>query len=161
MNDIDQRDYRRALGSFATGVAVVTALNGHGEKVGITINSFSSVSLGPPLILWSVSVDSERYNVFLNAKHFAVHVLNKRQRDVCEKFAARDDGKFDGMDCKEGIAGVPILPEFSAVFECEVEHRYNGGDHTILVGRVQRFEDRHSDPLVIHRGKYLQLGDNL
>ena len=134
--DIDPNEYRRAMSCFATGVAVVTALDENGDKAGITINSFNSVSLDPPLVLWSVAKDAQSFTTFVTAEHFAVNVLAMHQRDVCERFAARGADKFNGIDCSEGIAGIPILPTYSAVFECQVEHRYAGGDHTILVGRV-------------------------
>ena len=152
----DPGEYRRALGCFATGVAVVTALDKNGVRVGITINSFNSVSLRPPLVLWSVAAESQNADVFVEAEHFAVNVLAMHQRDICERFAASGKNKFDDLDCGEGIAGVPILPTYSAVFECQTEHRYEGGDHTILVGRVLKFEDRKTDPLIFYRGHYLE-----
>lgn len=155
-NEIDLTEYRRAMGCFATGVAVVTAVDKNGAKVGMTINSFNSVSLQPPLVLWSIANDSQSFAAFVEAEHFAVNVLAIHQRDICEQFAARGDDKFNGLDCSDGIAGVPILPTYSAVFECRAEHRYDGGDHTILVGRVLRFEDRKTDPLIFYRGHYLE-----
>lgn len=155
-NNIDLNEYRRALGCFATGVAVVTAVDENGEKAGITINSFNSVSLQPPLVLWSIAKDAQSFETFVTAEHFAVNVLAMHQRNVCEQFAVRGANKFNGLDCSEGIAGVPILPEYSAVFECRAEHRYDGGDHTILVGRVLKFEDRRTDPLIFYRGHYLE-----
>ena len=154
--EFDQDAYRRALGCFATGVAVVTALDKNGKRAGITINSFNSVSLRPPLVLWSVAADSQNSEVFVEAEHFAVNVLAIHQRDICERFATSGKSKFGDLDCGEGIAGVPILPTYSAVFECQTEHRYEGGDHTILVGRVLKFEDRKTDPLIFYRGHYLE-----
>ena len=144
------------MGCFATGVAVVTAVDKSGAKVGMTINSFNSVSLQPPLVLWSIANDSQSFETFVAAEHFAVNVLGVHQLDICEQFAARGTDKFNGLDCSEGIAGVPILPVYSAVFECKAEHRYDGGDHAILVGRVLRFEDRKTDPLIFYRGHYLE-----
>ena len=154
--EIDPNEYRRAMGCFATGVAVVTALDKNGVKAGITINSFNSVSLDPPLVLWSIAKDAQSFETFVTAEHFAVNVLATHQRSVCEQFAARGTDKFNGIDCSEGVAGVPILPTYSAVFECQAEHRYDGGDHTILVGRVLQFEDRRTDPLIFYRGHYLE-----
>lgn len=144
------------MGCFATGVAVVTAVDKSGEKLGITINSFNSVSLEPPLVLWSIANDSQSFEAFVEAENFAVNVLAVHQQNICERFAARGTDKFNGLECSEGIAGVPILPIFSAVFECRAEHRYDGGDHVILVGRVLRFEDRNTDPLIFYRGHYLE-----
>ena len=155
-NKIDPVDYRRALGCFATGVAVVTAVDESGAKAGITINSFNSVSLDPPLVLWSIAKDAQSFDTFVVAEYFAVNVLGMQQRDICDRFSVRGANKFNGLDCSEGIEGVPILPAYSAVFECQAEHRYDGGDHTILVGRVLKFDDRKTDPLIFYRGHYLE-----
>jgi flavin reductase (DIM6/NTAB) family NADH-FMN oxidoreductase RutF len=144
------------MGCFATGVAVVTAVDKSGTKVGMTINSFNSVSLEPPLVLWSIANDSQSFETFVETEHFAVNVLAIHQQNICEQFAARGANKFNGLVCSEGIAGVPILPTYSAVFECRAEHRYDVGDHAILVGRVLRFEDRKTDPLIFYRGRYLE-----
>ncbi len=154
--DFDSIEYRRALGCFATGVAVVTALDTKGEKIGITVNSFNSVSLNPPLVLWSIGEESLSYTAFVEADYFAVNVLATHQRDVCNRFASSGGDKFLELECGEGIEGIPLLPEFSAVFECKTEHRYDGGDHKIIVGRVQRFEDRRTDPLIFYRGHFLK-----
>ena len=144
------------MGCFATGVAVVTALDKNGSRAGITINSFNSVSLQPPLVLWSIAKETQSFETFTTAENFAVNVLAMHQRDICEQFAVRGGDKFGGLECSEGIAGVPILPTYSAVFECTAEHCYDGGDHAILVGRVQKFEDRRTDPLIFYRGHYLE-----
>jgi len=120
----------------------------------MTVNSFNSVSLDPPLVLWSLGLDSQCLDAFTAAKHFAVNVLASDQQDVCDKFAARGADRFSGLDCSEGAEGQPILPEFSAVFECRMEHVYAGGDHKIIVGRVLRFEDHKTDPLIFYRGQY-------
>lgn len=155
-NEFDSIEYRRALGCFATGVAVVTALGPDEEKIGITVNSFNSVSLDPPLVLWSVGEESLSYQAFVDAEYFAVNVLATQQREVCSRFASSGENKFLDLVCDEGIEGVPLLPEFSAVFECQTEHRYDGGDHKIIVGRVLRFEDRKTDPLIFYRGHFLK-----
>ncbi len=154
--EIGPAEYRRALGCFATGVGVVTAIDRNGEKVGITINSFNSVSLDPPLILWSIAEESSSFATFVEAEHFALNVLAVHQRDVCQRFSVAGANQFDGLDCNEGIAGVPILPDYSAVFECRTEHRYDGGDHVILVGRVLNVEDRKTDPLIFYRGRFFE-----
>ena len=153
---IEANEFRRALSCFATGVTVVTTLDEKGENVGITVSSFNSVSLEPPLILWSVGVDSMGYDVFISAKYFAVHVLALDQQELCDRFAQSGNNKFAALDCGEGIHGVPILPEFAACLECSTEHVYPGGDHKIIVGRVHRCEDRESDPLIIHRSRFLR-----
>lgn len=155
-NEFGQLEYRRALGCFATGVAVVTTLDEKGRRAGITVNSFNSVSLSPPLVLWSIGEDSLCYETFVTAGHFAVNVLATHQQDICTRFAASGTDKFDGLDCDEGVAGVPLLPEYSAAFECRTEHVYDGGDHRIIVGRVLKFEDRKTDPLIFYRGHFLK-----
>jgi len=152
---LDTDDYRRALSLFATGVSVVTALDAEGNKVGITVSSFNSVSLDPPLVLWSVGLESMSYEAFTSASHFAVHVLGKGQEDLCEHFAQRIPDKFNGLELRSGLGGAPILPEFAACFECSTEHVYPGGDHHIIVGRVGRFEYRDSEPLIIYRSRFL------
>ena len=154
--EIEVEDFRRALSCFATGVTVVTTLDAEAGKVGITVSSFNSVSLEPPLILWSVGVDSMSYDVFTSAKYFAVHVLGLHQQELSDRFAQSGNNKFDTLDCSEGIHGVPILPEFAACLECSTEYVYPGGDHKIIVGRVHRCEDREADPLIIHRSRFLK-----
>ncbi len=145
---------RRAFGCFATGVAVATTLDRERQRVGMTISSFNSVSLDPPLVLWSLGNDSLSYDAFANAEHFAVNVLAEHQQSLSVRFAARGGDKFAGLDCGTGQYGVPLLPEFAACLECSTEYRYAGGDHLIIVGRVLRFEDRQLEPLIFYRGEY-------
>lgn len=152
---IDTADYRRALSRFATGVTVVTALDADGGRTGITVSSFNSVSLEPPLILWSVGFESMSFDVFTTTQYFAVHVLAKHQRELSDRFAARNSDKFSGLDCREGIGGVPILPDYAACFECSTEHVYPGGDHKIIVGRVHRFDHEDADSLILCRSEFL------
>ena len=153
--EIDTQEFRRALSVFATGVGVVTTLDEHGNKVGITISSFNSVSLDPPLVLWSVGLDSMSYDAFVAADHFAIHILGQHQLQICDRFAQRSENKFDGIECRGGMNGVPILPDFAACFECSTEHVYPGGDHKIIVGRVHGIEERQAEPLIYYRGGFL------
>jgi len=157
-SQIDLNEFRRALSCFATGVAVVTVLDADGEKAGMTISSFNSVSLDPPLVLWSIADDSYSYNAFMEAEYFAVNVLAMHQEELSSRFARRGANKFEGIECREGLQGVPILPDYAACFECRIEHRYEGGDHKIIVGRVLRMEDRETDPLIFYRGRFLRKG---
>ena len=150
-------DFRRALSSFATGVAVVTTRY-LDENVGMTVSSFNSVSIKPPLVLWSIGKDGYSYEPFMNSDYFAVNVLSMDQQDLSGRFAQTGVDKFEGLTCRSGIEGVPLLPEYAACFECITEHRYDGGDHTIIVGRVLRMEDRESDPLIFYRGRFLRKG---
>ena len=150
----EPENIRRAFGCFATGVAVATTLDREGRRVGMTISSFNSVSIDPPLVLWSIGNDSLSYDAFTQAENFAVNVLAEHQQPVSERFAARGGDKFADLDCARGLHGVPILPEYAACFECSTEHRYDGGDHVIIVGRVLRFDDRELEPLIFYRGDY-------
>ncbi len=156
--EIDLGEFRRALSCFATGVAVATTLDENGERVGMTISSFSSVSLTPPLILWSIAHNAHGYDAFMNAEYFAVNVLAKHQEQLSDLFATRGVNKFDGLECREGLHGSPILPDYAACFECRTEYRYEGGDHKIIVGRVLQFDERESEPLIRYRSGYFSYG---
>lgn len=157
----DPREFRNALGMFATGVTVVTALNASGQPRGITANSFSSVSLDPMLVLWSVDRNASSYDVFSAAERFAINVLTEEQQALSKQFAANERHPFDGVPCSPGRDGVPILADCAAVFECTTEHRYDGGDHLILVGRVRAFTYRDgTQPLIYHGGEYARLSNN-
>ncbi len=155
---IDLGEFRRALGCFATGVAVVTTVDGEGEPVGMTVSSFNSVSLDPPLVLWSIANDAQSYESFMAADHFAVNVLTMEQKELSSRFATKGIDKFEGLDCRAGQHGMPILPDYAACFECSTEYRYEGGDHKIIVGRVLYMEDRETDPLIFYRGRFIRNG---
>lgn len=156
---IDTQVFRRALSAFATGVGIVTTVDWQGRNVGITVSSFNSVSLEPPLILWSVGLDSMSYDAFIAAEYFAVHVLGLHQMELCDRFAQRSESKFDGIDFGTGLHGVPVLPDFAACFECSTEHVYPGGDHKIIVGRVHRVQERQTEPLIYYRSRFLGTED--
>jgi flavin reductase (DIM6/NTAB) family NADH-FMN oxidoreductase RutF len=147
-------DFRNALGSFTTGITIVTALGRDGQKIGMTVNSFNSVSLDPALVLWSIARDANCFEDFINAKSFAIHILSADQQDISNRFAKSGEDKFAGIESSEGLSGVPILPHYSACFQCNLEHQYEGGDHIILVGKVLKFVDNGHDPLVFYRGQY-------
>ena len=150
-------DFRNALGSFATGITVVTAIGQNGQKIGMTANSFNSVSLDPALVLWSIGRDSNCFDDFMAAKAYAIHILAADQQDISNRFAKTGADRFEGIDCSEGLSGVPILPHYSTCFQCEIEHQFDGGDHVILVGKVVEFADKGHQPLVFHRGGYATL----
>lgn len=147
-------DLRNALGSFATGVTVITTLGSNGQKVGMTANSFNSVSLDPALVLWSIGRDTNCFEDFIAADAFAIHVLANDQMDISNRFAKTGADRFAGLETSEGLSGVPLLTHYSSCFQCNIEHQYDGGDHVILVGRVLEFTDRSLKPLVFHRGGY-------
>lgn len=148
----DPRAFRNALGQFGTGVTVVTTMTTTGP-IGITANSFSSLSLDPPLVLWAPAKNSSRYPFFAAADHFAIHVLASDQRSVCEGFA-RDGDFFDTIDWTASPQNVPLLDGCLAVFECANEAVYDGGDHSISVGRVLRVTTNDGDPLLFQSGRY-------
>jgi len=150
----DRRDYRRALGQFATGVTVVTARASDGRKIGVTVNSFSSVSLNPPLILWSLARQAASFNDFTNCTHFAVNVLEAKQHHLSRHFSTPLPDKFAGVDFTEGKAGVPIVNGAIAHFVCRKVKQYDGGDHVILLGEVEEYKYSDGEPLVFHSGRY-------
>jgi flavin reductase (DIM6/NTAB) family NADH-FMN oxidoreductase RutF len=149
----DPRAFRIALGSFATGVTVVTARDAEGQPVGITANSFASVSLDPPLVLWSPAKRSRRFAAFAEATSFAVHVLAQDQQSVCDAFV-RAQGGFADVGWSEGPEGLPLLDGCLARFLCRREAVLDGGDHVILLGRVWEAARRDGPPLVFQAGRY-------
>jgi flavin reductase (DIM6/NTAB) family NADH-FMN oxidoreductase RutF len=150
----DVRDFRNALGCFATGVTVITAANVKGERVGLTANSFSSVSLDPPMVLWSLSMFAPSLRVFQEASHYAVNVLARGHDDLAMKFAKPAEDKFVGVDFREGLGGAPVLHDVVATFECRNAFRYYGGDHVIFLGAVESYAHTPGEPLMFCRGKF-------
>ena len=148
---------RRALGSFATGVTIVTAPDTDGSPVGLTVSSFNSVSLKPPLVQWCLDRSARSLPCFLAASHFAVHVLTAEQSELSNRFAKSGADKYQGVTFRPGLGNVPLLDEFAALFECATVHRYDGGDHVIFVGEVKRYESRDRAPLIFHGGRYARL----
>lgn len=151
---IDTRAFRRALGNFATGVTVVTAADATGRKVGVTANSFNSVSLDPPLILWSIDKRSTSHAVFEATSHFAVNVLAADQIDLSNNFARPKEDRFAEVEYQVGEGGAPVLADCSARFECEKYQQVDGGDHWIMIGKVVAFDDCGRSPLLYHQGAY-------
>ncbi|NRF65881.1 flavin reductase family protein [Aquincola sp. S2] len=151
---IDKRAFRNALGAFTTGVTVVTTCDAAGRDVGLTVNSFNSVSLEPPLVLWSLARSSGSLPAFVEAEHFAVHILAADQEPMSNRFAQRGADKFAGIELARGEGGVPLLPGCAARFRCRTAFRHEGGDHEIFVGEVLGFEAFERAPLVFHKGGY-------
>lgn len=150
----DTFQFRKALGSFATGVTIVTTRDHAGRDVGLTVNSFTSLSLDPPLVLWSLSRSANSLPAFIDAPYFAVHILAAEQESLSNRFAQRGAEKFLGLRFRRGIGEVPLLEGCSAHFECRTVHRYEGGDHEIFVGEVISFAHDERPPLVFHGGRY-------
>jgi 3-hydroxy-9,10-secoandrosta-1,3,5(10)-triene-9,17-dione monooxygenase reductase component len=153
----DSRQFRTALGSFATGVTIVTTRAGDGQPIGLTANSFNSLSLDPPMVLWALAKSSKSLPAFAAAEHFAVHILAADQQDLANLFATRGADKFADLDIDEGPGRVPLLPGCSARFQCRTAHQYDGGDHTIFVGEVVRFDHFDRPPLAFQGGTYANL----
>ncbi|MDY7548994.1 flavin reductase [Glaciimonas sp. CA11.2] len=156
----DQREYRNALGTFTTGVTIITACNdsdqgdGIEKRVGITANSFNSVSLDPPLVLWSLAKSSSSAPIFETAEYWAVHILSHDQDALANRFAKRGVAKFAGLETEKGLGGVPLLPACTTRMQCKTAYRYDGGDHIIMVGEVMHFDHSDIPPLVYQRGSY-------
>lgn len=153
-SSIDPRDFRNALGAYGTGVTIITATAGDGRPYGITCNSFASVSLNPPLVLWSLGIYSSSLTVFQNASHFAVHILGASQQALANKFAKSSDDKFVGVDWTPGLGEAPVLADSVANFQCRSVNRYYGGDHVIFLGAVEAYAYNTGEPLLFARGTY-------
>jgi flavin reductase (DIM6/NTAB) family NADH-FMN oxidoreductase RutF len=148
------RTLRDALGQFATGVTIITTVKPDGRPAGITVNSFTSVSLEPPLVLWNLGRYSANWDAFESAEHFAVNVLAADQADVALNFAEPGRDPFTDMSFDNGAGGVPLLPGAIAQFECRLAERRDGGDHITLVGEVLAHHDYGGEPLLFHRGRF-------
>ncbi len=153
-SSFDPVGFRQALGSFATGVTIITTRTAEGEPLGLTVNSFNSVSLNPPMVLWSLAETYKGYESFKRAEHWAVHVLAADQEALSNRFAGKVEDKFANLEVEEGINGTPLLLGCAARFQCRTAFQYEGGDHLIFVGEVEDFEKADSAPLVFHGGRY-------
>jgi flavin reductase (DIM6/NTAB) family NADH-FMN oxidoreductase RutF len=153
--DFSAREFRAALGMFATGVTIVTARTAAGDLVGLTASSFNSVSVAPPLVLWSLSQAAGAMGVFSNGKHYAINVLAADQQALAEQFATRGGDRWAGVAFTEGVSGAPLLAGAAATFECFNRSQYAEGDHVIFVGEVERCTHRQgAAPLLYHGGKF-------
>ncbi len=153
-NASNARDFRVALGQFATGVTVITTVDADRSPVGVTASSFNSVSLDPPLVLWSLAKGARSMQAFQESGYFCVHVLGASQEDLSARFATPGVDKFAGQDWARGHGDVPLLPEYAARFQCKTTHMYEGGDHLIFVGEVLDYAKTDEPPLVFHGGRY-------
>jgi flavin reductase (DIM6/NTAB) family NADH-FMN oxidoreductase RutF len=153
--DFSAQDFRSALGMFATGVTIVTALSTEGLPIGLTANSFNSVSLAPPLVLWSLARSAGSLASFSTGSHYAINILSADQQDLARQFAAQGGNRFEGVSFTSGAGGAPILQGTVATFECFNRSRYEEGDHVIFVGEVERCTHRAgASPLLFHGGKF-------
>ena len=150
---------RQCLSRFATGITVVTCTDDAARPCGITANSFSSVSLEPPLVLWNIAKSSNSLNAFLETRHFAFHVLSDQQEALSEHFARTDHTRFERIDYTLSASEVPILPDCIAVLHCSTYDTHDCGDHHIIIGKVEHFETRDGDPLLFFGSRYRTIAD--
>ena len=152
--DRDVRDLRNLLGQFATGVTVITTRTADGRNVGMTANSFSSVSLQPALVLWSLALTAPSLRDFCDASHFAINVLGAHQHELSGHFARPASDKFQGVSFSQSRAGAPVLDDVVAVLVCRNVTQYEGGDHLIFIGEIEQYRYSGAEPLVFHAGQY-------
>lgn len=157
MSDFDQRELRDGFGEFMTGVTVVTTRDADGEPTGLTANSFTSLSIDPPLVLFSIGKSSNTFEAFAAGNGFAIHVLAADQLELSARFAAKGLDRMEGVDWSPGVDDIPVIAGTLTCFECRPEHVYEGGDHLILVGRIERFTvgDRARPALGYFRSEYI------
>lgn len=152
---IDIKQFKKTLSLFPTGICVITCNDNNGKPLGITVNSFNSVSLNPPLILWSINKDTHSADVFTHAENFAVNILADDQAAISNQFASNVPDRFVGIDFKKGIADVPVLDGAVAHLQCKKWQVYDGGDHDIIIGEViDSFTDESKNSLVYYKGNY-------
>lgn len=152
--EFDTIAFRNALGSFTTGVTIITATAPDGTPVGLTANSFNSVSLDPPMVLWSLAKTSLSVEAFNQAKHWNVHVLSQEQQPLSNIFASRGENKFKDIPLENGVSNAPLIPDCSARFQCKNIVTHDGGDHLIYIGEVLGFDQQNLPPLVFQQGQY-------
>ena len=143
--------FRKAMGSYPTGVTVVTAYNEDNEPMGLTVNSFASVSLDPLLILWSIDKRVSSYDAFLKVDHFSVNILASDQGDLCNLFASRVPDRFGQCDWEKSELALPVLKDTLATLQCKVYNKVEAGDHTIMIGEVLDIQNSDKEPLLYHK----------
>jgi flavin reductase (DIM6/NTAB) family NADH-FMN oxidoreductase RutF len=149
------QEFRRALGTFATGLAIITTTDSQGKPVGLTANSFNSVSLSPPLVLWSLAKTASSMKAFMQSTHYAIHILTSEQKHLAERFASKELDRFEQTLVAQNAHGIPILTDALAVFECINRSQHEEGDHVIFVGEVKNCQyNEGRQPLVYHGGRY-------
>ena len=152
---------REALGRFATGVTIITCVDRQGEPVGLTANSFNALSLDPPLVLWSLRLQSVQLAAFQQAGGFVVNVLARQQLELSRRFASKLEDRFHSGSWSTGVTGAPVLAGCVAVFECEMVSQQHAGDHVLFIGRVVSLSQQALAPLVYQAGHYHGLGETL
>ena len=153
----ESRELRQCLGKFATGVTIVSCRDSRADPCGITANSFSSVSLDPPLVLWNIAKVSRSLEAYLDAEFFAINVLTSEQQHLSRHFAGSEENLFDGIEYNDSPRGVPLLPDTLASLECRTRATHDCGDHHIIIGEVVDFRVRSGEPLIFFAGDYGKL----
>lgn len=154
---VSKDEFRSAMSRFGSGVTVVTAKTEGNQPTGLTVSSFASVSLEPPLVLVCIDKRASIHDLLVEGRHFGVNVLADNQEILSRRFASRDTDRFSGTGYAEGVTGVPLLNDVLMAIECRIVHAYPGGDHTIVVGEVEHATVSDGKPLVYFRGGYAQL----
>ena len=150
----DAATFKEVMGNYPTGVTVVTTMSDKGKPLGLTVNSFASVSLDPMLILWSIDKRVSSYNIFVQAEKFAVHILAEDQGEICTLFASKDVDRFGNCQWNTSERNLPNLQDVSSVLECETFQTIDAGDHMILIGKVINMEHQAKSPLLYHKRKF-------
>lgn len=156
----DERRFRDALGAFPTGVAIVTGITADGQRLGMTVSSFNSVSTSPPLVLFSIALRAHSFPAWMGMERYSINILSQAQEDVSNRFARALGDKWSNLVLIDGETGLPLLPNTLASFECESYARYDGGDHMIFVGRVialRTTPHKQEQPLIFYGGRYRRL----
>jgi flavin reductase (DIM6/NTAB) family NADH-FMN oxidoreductase RutF len=153
--EFDRRHFRNALSQFATGVTIITTRLEDGTFLGLTASSFNSVSLDPPLVLWSLAQGASSLPVFTGNSHYVINVLTADQAELAERFASRVENRFEGVEFTLSRTGLPILKDVAAWFECHNRSRYPEGDHVIFVGEVERCDAVPQPALIFHGGHFI------
>ena len=151
---LDSRELRNVLGCFGTGVTVVTTLDKNGQKVGLTANSFSSVSLDPPIVLWSLSKQSKSVNAFMQSSRFVINVLSMEQLPLSKQFSQPLDDRFIGVSSSEGLGSLPVLNDCAANIECRAVSSQEVGDHILFLGQIERYNYLEKETLLFCNGAY-------
>jgi flavin reductase (DIM6/NTAB) family NADH-FMN oxidoreductase RutF len=162
--NFDSKDLRKAFSKFGTGVTVMTAAAPDGALAGVTANSFNTVSMEPPIVLWSLALTSPSLRVFRDAGHFVVNVLGLQQQELSQRFSKANPNKFAGVALRHTEYGAPVLNDCAATLECMVVSEQTIGDHVLFLGQVKRYEYASVKPLLFFNGKYVQpidIGSNL
>lgn len=155
IENFDSRQLRSVLGRFFTGVTVVTTVDENGKPWGVTANSFTSVSLDPPLILWNQAIASPSHPVFRKEERFAINILADDQVSLSQQFSRRIPNKFEGVSITSGLGGVALIDDCCAVLECRKVATHEGGDHAVFIGQIERLRSNNRRPLLFGDGQYM------